>query len=131
MQEMVREERLFDLLFLGGADDVVENAGIIVDIAVVDVVGQLRLIFERLALIAHPLGDDEAAERDRRAQGRKRRLHILVFDAGAKAQIKAEHQKQYGDGGVEIDQDRNAAGERWHAACRHCSSPRGHSETAL
>jgi hypothetical protein len=60
-------ERFFDLLFLGGADDVVENAGIIVDVAIVDVIGEFHLIFERLPLIAHPLGDDEAAERDQRA----------------------------------------------------------------
>ena len=52
--------------------------------------------------------------REERTQSRKRRLHVLIFDARAKAEIKAEHQKQYRDGGVEIDQDRNAARERRH-----------------
>ena len=56
MQEMIGEERLFDLLLFGGADDVIENAGVVVDVAIVDVVGQLDLVLERLPLVAHPLG---------------------------------------------------------------------------
>src|SRR5262249_53334243 len=49
-QEIVGEERLLAFLVLGGADDVVEYPGIVVDVAEVDVVGQLLLVLERLRL---------------------------------------------------------------------------------
>jgi hypothetical protein len=88
---VIGEERFLDLLFLRRADHIVKNAGIVVDVAIVNVVGQLDLVLERLALIAHPLRDDEAAECDQRAQGGKRRLHVLVLDAGTQAEIKADY----------------------------------------
>ena len=39
-QEIVGQESFLAFLLLGGADDVVEDAGVVVDVAVVDVVGQ-------------------------------------------------------------------------------------------
>src|SRR5262249_23077992 len=67
-QEIVSEKRLFALLLLGGADDVVEDTGIIVDVAEVNVVGERLLIKERLPLVFDELAQHESAERDEPAQ---------------------------------------------------------------
>ncbi len=126
-QEMVGEERLLAVLFLGGADHVVEHAGIVVDVAVIDVVGQLHLIFERLALILHPLPGDEAAERDEARERRQSRLGVAVGHGGADAEIKSEQQEQDGDGGVDLQQDRDAAGKRRNAEEQHVASAQHHA----
>ena len=114
-QEVVGQERLLAFLLLGRADDVVEDAGVVVDVAEVDVVGELLLIHQRLALILHPLPRDEAAERDQPAHRRKCAFHLVVLDRGRDAEIESEHQEQHRHRRSEVEQDRDAADERGHA----------------
>ena len=78
-QEVIGQERLLAFLLLGLADDVVEDAGVVVDVAVVDVVGQDLLVQQRLALESHPLRHDEAAERDQAAERGERAGHVVVL----------------------------------------------------
>lgn len=46
-KKIVREEGLFAFLFLGCADNIVEDPGVIADIAEIDVIGDLLLVLER------------------------------------------------------------------------------------
>ena len=54
-QEVIGEKRLLAFLLFRLADQRVEHTGIVVDVAVVDVVGQRFLMDQRLALEFHPL----------------------------------------------------------------------------
>src|SRR5215831_20712532 len=66
--EIIGEERLLALLLLGSPDDGFEHAGIVVGVAEIDVVGNLLVILERLALELEPLPYQEAAERHQAAE---------------------------------------------------------------
>src|SRR5204863_813837 len=59
-QEIIRQERLLALLLLGRADDVIEHPGIVIDVAKIDVLAELLLMLERLALVAQPLPHHES-----------------------------------------------------------------------
>jgi hypothetical protein len=66
-QAIVGKQSLFPILVLRLADDVGEYAEIIVDVAVVDIVGRLLLMDQRLEVEISPLPQQEGAERKQAA----------------------------------------------------------------
>ena len=77
-QAVIGEQRFLPVLILRLADHVAEDAGIIVDVAVVDVVGELLLMDQRLAVEISPLPQQEGAQREQAAERGQRLLHVVV-----------------------------------------------------
>src|SRR5262249_46979179 len=78
--EMICKGRFLGLLVLGSGDQIVENARIIIDIAKIDIFGELHVILQGLMLIFQPLTNRKATERHNPQQGNKCPLHIGVFN---------------------------------------------------
>src|SRR5581483_6217248 len=94
---------------------VVENSGVVVDVAVVDVVGHLLLMDQGLAMKTPPLPQHKGAKREQPAERSQRLLRVAVADGPANAEIETNHSEQHRQRRGELEQDRNAADERRHA----------------
>src|SRR5215469_2294083 len=113
--EVICERRFLGLLILGSSDQVVKNARIIVDIAEVHVFSEFHMVLQRLMLIFQPLAHGKATERHDPHQGGECRFHVGVCNRPGSAEVNSRHKEQDGNRGVEFDQDRNTAGNRWYA----------------
>ena len=113
-QAVIGKQHFLPVLILRLADQVAEDAGIIVDVAVVDVVGDLLLMDQRLAVEISPLPQQESAQRQYSAERGQRVLHVPVLHRAGKAEIEAGDQKQHRQSRRQLDQDRYAAEN-----CRH------------
>ena len=89
-KEEIGKQRFLAFLVLGRTDDGVEEAGIVVEIAEVEIVGDVELVAQCLALIFQPLMRDEAAESQKAAHHRDRLLEqvFVVVAGGAKANAR-------------------------------------------
>src|SRR5262249_30796397 len=62
VDEVVCEHSFLALLVLGSGDQVIENAGVIVDVAEVDIFSELHVVLQGFMLMFLPLPYGEAAE---------------------------------------------------------------------
>src|SRR6202043_3286171 len=87
-QAVIGQQRFLPILLLRLADEVAEDAGIVVDVAVVDIVGELLLMDQRLAVEISPLPQQEGAEREQAGERGQRLLRVVIADRAAEAEIE-------------------------------------------
>ncbi len=114
-QAVIGQQHFFPVLVLRLTDQVGEDAGIIVDVAVVDVVGEFFLMDQRLAVEISPLPQQEGAQRQQSGERGQRLLQVPVVDRAGKTEVEAGDQKQHRHGRCQLDQDRHAAENGRHA----------------
>ena len=114
-QAVIGEQRFLAFLLLRLVDQITENAGVVVDVAIVDIVGQLLLMDQRLTVEVSPLPQQEGAQREQAAERGQRLFEIIVAERTIDAKIEAGDQKQDHQGRGELDQDRDAAKNGWYA----------------
>src|SRR5262245_60088905 len=78
--EMICKGRFLGLLVLGGGDQMVKNARIIIDIAKIDIFGELHVILQGSMLIFQPLANRKATERHDPQQGNECPFSVGVFN---------------------------------------------------
>ena len=78
--EMICKGRFLGLLVLGSGDQIVENARIIIDIAKIDIFGELHVMLQGLMLIFQPLANRKATERHDPHQGNECPFNVGVFN---------------------------------------------------
>src|SRR5262249_19359826 len=100
---------------LGSGDQVVKNARIIVDVAEIDIFGELHVVLECLMLVFQPLAHSETTERHDPHQRSECRFHVVVGNRPRSTQINSRHKEQDGNRGVELEYDGNAARNRRYA----------------
>ena len=100
---MICKGRFLGLLVLGSSDQIVKNARIIIDIAKIDIFGELHVILQGLMLIFQPLAHRKATKRHDPHQGNERPFHVGVFNRPRSAQINPRHKEQDGNRGVELE----------------------------
>src|SRR5262245_21446725 len=101
--EMICKGRFLGLLVLGSGDQIVKNARIIIDIAKIDIFGELHVILQGWMLIFQPLAHRKATERHDPHQGNERPFNVGVFNRPRTAEINPRHKEQDGNRGVELE----------------------------
>src|SRR5215510_14944535 len=91
--EMICKGRLLGLLVLGSGDQIVKNARIIIDIAKIDIFGELHVILQGLMLIFQPLAHRKATERHDTHQGNECPFKVGVFNRPRSAEINPRHKE--------------------------------------
>src|ERR1700738_769325 len=106
--EVICKGRFLGFLVLGSGDQVVKNARIIVDIAEIDIFGELHVIPQCLMLIFQPLAHGNATEPHNPHQSSECRFHVVVCNRPRSAEINSRHEEQDGNRGVELEYEGNA-----------------------
>src|SRR5262245_21115638 len=78
--EMICKGRFLGLLVLGSGDQIVKNARIVIDVAKIDIFGELHVILQGLMLIFQPLAHRKATERHDPHQGNECPFNVGVFN---------------------------------------------------
>src|ERR1700730_15850384 len=101
--EVICKGRFLGFLVLGSGDQVVKNARIIVDIAEIDIFGELHVILQCLMLIFQPLAHGNATERHNHKKHRGAVFHVVAPTRPRPPKKNPRHKEQDGNRGVEVE----------------------------